>query len=128
MIGRPLRIALISPRGPLYRHRVGSWRKSMRYMPLTLTTLAALVPPEIETEFTLIDEGIQEIDFDLDVDLVGISIITGSSMRGYEIADAYRKRGVPVVLGGPHPTLLPDEAAEHKEAAAKVATGSSSHD
>lgn len=116
VLGRPLRIALISPRGPLYRHRVGSWRKSMRYMPLTLTTLAALVPPEMEPEFTLVDEGIQDVDFDLDVDLVGISIITGSSARGYEIADAYRKRGIPVVLGGPHPTLLPAEASEHADA------------
>ena len=115
MTDRPIRIALISPRGPLYRHRIGSWRKSMRYMPLTLTTLAALIPPEIEAELTLVDEGIQDVDFDLDVDLVGISIITGSSARGYEIADAYRKRGVPVVLGGPHPTLLPDEAAEHSD-------------
>ena len=53
---KPLRIALISPKGPLYRHRGGIFRKSLRYQPLTLTTLAALVPPELGAELTLIDE------------------------------------------------------------------------
>jgi hypothetical protein len=45
--GRALRIALLCPRGPLYRHRGGIWKKTMRYAPLTLTTLASLVPREI---------------------------------------------------------------------------------
>jgi radical SAM superfamily enzyme YgiQ (UPF0313 family) len=112
---RPLRIALLSPRGPLYRHRTGIWKKSLRYAPLTLTTLAALVPPDLPTELTLIDEGIAEIDPDLDADLVGISAITGSAPRAYELADHFRQRGVPVVLGGVHPTLLPDEAAQHAD-------------
>ena len=40
-----MRILLISPRGPLYRHKTGIWKKSLRYQPLTLTTLASLVPP-----------------------------------------------------------------------------------
>ena len=57
-----LRIVLISPRGPLYRHRSGIWKKSLRYMPLTLTTLAALVPPELNAEVTLVDEGITDIN------------------------------------------------------------------
>src|SRR5438552_6510229 len=56
--GSRLRIALISPRGPLYRHRTGIWKKSMRYMPLTLTTLASLVPPELNAEVALVDEGV----------------------------------------------------------------------
>jgi hypothetical protein len=51
------RIVLISPKGPLYRHRGGIWRKSLRYQPLTLTTLAALVPPELNADVRLIDEG-----------------------------------------------------------------------
>ena len=42
-----MKIALISPKGPLYRHRGGIWRKSLRYMPLTLPTLASLVPAEL---------------------------------------------------------------------------------
>lgn len=110
-----LRIALLSPRGPLYRHRTGAWKKSLRYMPLTLTTLAALVPPDLNAEVTLYDEGIADINLDLEADLIGISAITGTAPRSYELADHFRRRGIPVVLGGVHPTLLPDEAARHAD-------------
>lgn len=113
---RPLQIALISPRGPLYRHRSGIWKKSLRYAPLTLTTLAALMPPEVPASMTLIDEGIEDTDLDLQADLIGISAITGTAPRSYELADHFRQRGIPVVLGGVHPTLLPDEAARHADA------------
>lgn len=84
-------------------------------MPLTLTTLAALVPAELEAEVVLVDEGIADVDPSTPYDLVGISAITGSSGRAYELAADYRKRGVPVVLGGVHPTLLPDEAQRHAD-------------
>ncbi len=113
---RPMQIALISPRGPLYRHRSGIWKKSLRYAPLTLTTLAALIPPEVPTRITLIDEGIADTDLDLQADLIGISAITGTAPRSYELADHFRRRGIPVVLGGVHPTLMPDEAAQHADA------------
>ncbi len=113
---RPVQIALISPRGPLYRHRSGIWKKSLRYAPLTLTTLAALIPPEVPTRITLIDEGITDTDLDLQADLIGISAITGTAPRSYELADHFRRRGIPVVLGGVHPTLMPDEAAQHADA------------
>jgi radical SAM superfamily enzyme YgiQ (UPF0313 family) len=112
----PLRIALLSPRGPLYRYRVGIWKKSLRYAPLTLTTLAALIPTDLHVEVTLLDEGIAEIDPALDADLIGISAITGSAPRAYELADQFRQRGIPVVLGGVHPTLMPHEAAQHADA------------
>src|ERR1700745_2745422 len=102
-----IRIALVSPKGPLYRHRGGIWKKSLRYQPLTLTTLAALVPPEIPAELQLFDEGIHDVPLDLDADLVGLTVITGTAMRAYELADHFRKRGSTVVLGGPHVTLIP---------------------
>jgi radical SAM superfamily enzyme YgiQ (UPF0313 family) len=111
-----LRIALISPRGPLYRHRSGIWKKSLRYAPLTLTTLASLIPPELDAEVRIFDEGITDIDPNLDADLVGISAITGTAPRSYELAAGFRARGIPVVLGGVHPTLVPDEAARHASA------------
>lgn len=113
---RKMKIVLISPRGPLYRHRTGIMKKSLRYAPLTLATLAALVPAELEAKVVLLDEGIEEIPSELDADLVGISCITGTALRAYELADRFRLRGVPVVLGGVHPTLLPDEAQEHADA------------
>ncbi|MDP9193484.1 MAG: B12-binding domain-containing radical SAM protein [Acidobacteriota bacterium] len=111
-----MRIALVSPRGPLYRHRSGIWKKSLRYAPLTLTTLASLIPPELNAEIVLMDEGIRDIDKDIDVDLVGISLITGTAPRSYELAAHFRSRGIPVVLGGVHATLVPDEAQQHCDA------------
>lgn len=115
-----MRIALLSPRGPLYRHRSGIFGKSLRYAPLTLTTLAALIPPDLGAEVVIYDEGIEEIPDDLQADLIGISCITGTAPRSYELADAFRARGIPVVLGGVHPTLCPDEAQQHADA---VVTG-----
>jgi hypothetical protein len=75
---KPIRIALISPKGPLYRHRVGIFRKSLRYQPLTLTT-TALVPPDIDARLTLIDEDIADVPDRLDVDLAALTVITGTA-------------------------------------------------
>jgi len=111
-----LRICLLSPKGPLYRHRGGIFRKSLRYSPLTLPTLAALIPEDIEHELTLFDEGIEDIPSDLDADIVGITVITGTAKRSYELAKQFRARGITVVLGGPHITLVPDDAAPHADA------------
>jgi len=94
----------------LYRHRGGIWKKTMRYAPLTLTTLASLVPPELNADVRIIDEGVDDIPDDLEADLVGISAITGTAPRAYEIAARLRSRGVKVVIGGVHPTLMPEEA------------------
>lgn len=113
---RPWKVALISPKGPLYRHRGGIWKKSLRYQPLTLTTLAALIPADFPHTVQLFDEGITDVPLDLDADLVGITIITGTARRAYELADLYRARGITVVLGGPHVTLIPDDAQPHADA------------
>src|SRR5437879_2917801 len=116
MSERKLKIALVSPKGPLYRHRGGIWKKSLRYQPLTLTTLASLVPPEIPAELQLFDEGIHDVPMDLDADLVGLTAITGTATRAYELADHFRQRGLTVALGGPHVTLIPDDAQGHADA------------
>jgi radical SAM superfamily enzyme YgiQ (UPF0313 family) len=110
------KIALISPKGPLYRHRGGIWKKSLRYQPLTLTTLAALIPKELSIEVELFDEGIADVPLDLKADLVGMTVITGTAKRAYELADGFRRRGITVVLGGPHVTLIPDDSAPHADA------------
>jgi len=111
-----MKLVLISPKGPLYRHRGGIFKKSLRYAPLTLTTLAALVPPELGIEIRLIDEGIEVVDMDFAADLVAMTVITGSAPRSYELAARFRARGIPVVLGGPHVTLIPDDAQPHADA------------
>src|SRR5688500_13927668 len=110
---RGFRVALISPKGPLYRHRGGIFRKSLRYQPLTLTTLAALVPPELDAELQLFDEGICDVPLDLEADVVGLTVITGTAKRAYELADHFRRSGKTVVLGGPHVTLIPEDARPH---------------
>jgi radical SAM superfamily enzyme YgiQ (UPF0313 family) len=111
-----MKIALVMPAGAIHRCRSGSFKKTLRYAPLTLTTLAALVPSDLHAEIQLIDEGVQQIPNEIEADIVGITAITGTAPRAYEIADRLRKHKIPVVLGGVHPTLMPEEAAEHADA------------
>jgi radical SAM superfamily enzyme YgiQ (UPF0313 family) len=111
-----LSIALLSPKGRLYRHRSGIFRRSLRYAPLTLPTLVSLIPPEIPHRAILIDEGIRDIPLDLEADLVAITVITPTAPRSYWLADHFRARGIRVVLGGPHVTLVPEDAAPHADA------------
>ncbi|MBI4576142.1 MAG: B12-binding domain-containing radical SAM protein [Planctomycetes bacterium] len=115
--GPTVKIVLVSPKGPLYRHRGGVFKKSLRYAPLTLPTLAGLVPPELGAEIRIIDEGIHDIDPEaIQADLVGMTVITGSARRAYDLAEPIRRRGIPVVMGGPHPTLVPEDVAPHADA------------
>src|SRR5688500_12834499 len=120
MSTKKLSIALISPKGPLYRHRSGIFKKSLRYQPLTLTTLAALVPTELDAEVKLFDEGIADVPLDLDADIIGLTAITGTARRAYELAGHFRNRGSTGGLGGPHVTLIPDDAPPHADANVRV--------
>jgi len=76
--------------------------------PLALPYVAALTPPGYE--ITLLDDFVQDIDFDEDFDVVGITAQTSQVERAYQIGDKFRSRGIPVILGGPHATLCADEA------------------
>jgi len=80
---------------------------------LALPTIAALTPEDVEV--SIIDENVEEIDFDKHIDLVGVTCSTWLAPRAYEIADEFRQREVTVVLGGIHPSMLPDEAIEHAD-------------
>ena len=82
--------------------------------PLVLPLLAGLTPQDVEVQ--LIDENVQEVDIGAEVNWVAISCMTASAPRAYETADAFRQRGIPVVMGGIHPTVLPDEAGLHADA------------
>ena len=94
---------------PLYLNRA-------LYSPLAgLLAVAAGIPRD-RYEVVLTDENIESIDFDLKADLVGISAMTSYVNRGYEIADAFRARGVPVAMGGVHPSFMPQEALTHCDA------------
>ncbi|MCB1192586.1 MAG: B12-binding domain-containing radical SAM protein [Leptospiraceae bacterium] len=111
---KKIQIALLSPKGPLYRHKTGIFRKSLRAAPLTLTTLASLVPEDIDAEVKIYDEGVQDLP-EIQADLIGMTVITGSAPRSYELSKIYRQKGIPVVLGGPHITLIPEEAQNYAD-------------
>lgn len=86
---------------------IGTWKME----PLTIAVLKALTPPQIETE--LFDDRIELIDYNTKTDLVCITVETYTAKRSYLIAERFRARGIPVVLGGYHVTLCPEEAAEY---------------
>jgi len=109
-----MKILLISPdlQDSLFRYSRREVR-SFSFPRLTLPLLAALTPPEHSVR--LIDESVEDVDFDAGVDLVGVSLLTFLAPRGYEIADRFRQRGVKVVLGGMHASALPEEALLHAD-------------
>jgi radical SAM superfamily enzyme YgiQ (UPF0313 family) len=78
---------------------------------LGLLTIAGMTPEEIEVEY--VDENIQRVDFHSDYDLVALSGMTQQVWRAYEIAKEFRSRGVHTVIGGPHATVMPEEAKQH---------------
>lgn len=80
---------------------------------LTLPQVAAATPKNHSV--TIINENYEEIDFTSKPDLVGITCLTMAALRAYEIADSFRSMGVPVILGGNHPTALPEEAKQHAD-------------
>jgi len=81
---------------------------------LGLLRVAAATPPEWTV--SILDEKVEPIDCARPVDLVGITGMTPAIGRAYEIADAFRARGVPVVMGGIHVSMLPEEALKHCDA------------
>lgn len=88
--------------------------RSWQMQPLSVAALAHLTPPSWERSF--FDDRLEAIDFDQPTDLAAISIETFTARRGYQIAAEYRKRNIPVVMGGYHATFRTQEALEHADA------------
>jgi radical SAM superfamily enzyme YgiQ (UPF0313 family) len=107
----PFKLLLITASSPHIR-RI---RKSrfLNFQQITMPYLAALTPPDWQVSH--IDEEAEAVDFNVKVDLVGITFHTPSAKHAYEIADRFRAGGTKVVLGGPHVTLVPAEAAQHAD-------------
>ncbi|PKL48912.1 MAG: hypothetical protein CVV42_07925 [Candidatus Riflebacteria bacterium HGW-Riflebacteria-2] len=106
-----MKIALIKP---VIGARNGrSYHTPAVLTPLVAGLIAALTPPEVSLEF--FDERLAKIDFSRHYDLVAITVETFSALRSYQIAHEFRRRGSKVLLGGFHPTLMPDEAALHAD-------------
>jgi len=105
-----MKIKLIAP----HEQREDTISSPFKLNRVNLPLLAALTPPG--HEITMVEEAITPDDIHQDVDLVGITVLTELAPRAYQIADAYRQKAVKVVMGGIHPTVLPDEALEHADA------------
>jgi len=84
-----------------------------RMEPLPLVVLAGLSPPDVDC--VLYDDRVETIPYDEPTDLAAISVEIYTARRAYEIAAEYRARGVPIVMGGFHPTLAPDECQRHAD-------------
>jgi len=107
-----MKIKLIAP----HEQREGSISSAQTFkvQKVNLPLLAALTPAEHTVK--IVDEAFAPDDIDEEVDLVGITVMTDLALRAYQIADTYRQRGVKVVMGGIHPTVLPEEALQHADA------------
>jgi radical SAM superfamily enzyme YgiQ (UPF0313 family) len=81
---------------------------------LALHLIAGLTPPQYEVK--IVEEESETVDLEEECDLVGISCMTSNATRAYALAREFRQRGRTVILGGVHPTLLPDEAQQHADA------------
>lgn len=110
MKSRSMKIDLISP----CLKEPGKGVTAFPFPPLGLALLAAMTPAD--TDISITDDLIQPIDFDTEADLVGITVSTKTAVRAYEIADEFQRRNVPVVLGGIHPTVAPQETVQHADA------------
>ncbi|MCF8331041.1 MAG: B12-binding domain-containing radical SAM protein [Bacteroidales bacterium] len=102
-----MKVLLISPTVDSQKRT----NKELMMPQLALYILQGLTPPKHEV--ITIEEENEDIDFDQECDLVGISCMTANAPRAYELCAEFKKRGKTVALGGVHPTILPDEALEH---------------
>src|ERR1700757_2563505 len=107
-----MRIHLITAESPESRRlRRG---RLIQFPQLTMPLIAALTPRDHSVTHT--DEIVEPVRFDEPADLVGITAPTPSALHAYGLAREFRRRGVPVVIGGPHATALPEEAERHADA------------
>lgn len=98
----------------LLRPNMGDYRSTDGLPPLSLAILAARTPDGVEVSF--FDDKVEEIPEDDHPDLAAFTVETFTAHRAYDLARRYREKGVPVVMGGYHPTFLPGEVLEHADA------------
>jgi radical SAM superfamily enzyme YgiQ (UPF0313 family) len=91
-----------------------SYVRSWQMEPLAIAQLASLTPSSYQVVF--MDDRVESIDYGVKADLVALSVETYTARRAAQIAARFRARRIPVVMGGFHPTLAPDDAANHADA------------
>ena len=109
-------VLILLPDGHVHKLVLPFLKTSFREAPLTATMLAALTPAELGFDIEICDASVSDVPYEGKFDLVAISVITGTAIEGYRLADHFRAKGAKVVIGGVHATLLPDEAAAHADA------------
>ena len=109
-----MKILFILPYDKTYRYN-GAFNFAISYASLNLSLLAALVPPEFDAEIKIVDEGVSKPLFEGSFDIVAITCVTSSANRAYELCKYWKNKGSYIVLGGAHPTLMPDEASRHAD-------------
>src|SRR4029077_15707436 len=109
--GGVVKLTLIKPTIGRMTHRL--YVDEARMEPLNLGVLAALTPEDVDV--VMYDDRMEPIPYHEPTDLVAITVETYTARRSYEIADEYRRRGVPVVMGGFQPTFVPDACAAHAD-------------
>lgn len=107
-----MKLTLIKPRIGRQEHSL--YIDEARMEPLQIGVLAALTPPDVEVFFY--DDRMEPVSYDEPTDLVALTVETFTARRAYEISMEFRSRGVRVIMGGMHPTLLPEEATHHADA------------
>jgi radical SAM superfamily enzyme YgiQ (UPF0313 family) len=107
-----MRLTLVHP--CIGRRAGEKYIRTWQMEPLAPAVIAGLTPRDVEVKFY--DDRMEVIPYDEPTDLVAISVETYTARRSYEIATEYRRRGIPVIMGGFHATLVPDEVAEYAEA------------
>ena len=111
-MSKPFRLTIVHPcvgRSRGMKRYIRTWQMEC----LPAATLAALVPRDVERRFY--DDRLEPIPYDEPTDVVAISVETYTARRAYQIATEYRRRGVPVIMGGFHATLCPDEVAQYAD-------------
>ena len=99
---------------PSMGRRAGQpYLRTWQMEPLSLAVLAALTPGDVTVR--LVDDRLETIDFEEPTDLVAMTVETYTARRSYQIASGYRRRGVPVVMGGFHPTLMTEEVSRYAD-------------
>jgi len=115
-----MKILLVFPRiehGASTYSDTGVWKIVFGYPIITLPHIAAITPDKYDVK--IVNENYSKLDFNEDVDIVGITCYTMTAPRAYKIADEFRRRGKTVIMGGYHVTALPDEALQHCDSVIK---------
>lgn len=112
-----MRLLLIQPWHRSDKSYRSKYSFLISYAPLTLATLKALIPNDIDCEVDVCDEMVEKIDKYLkrSYDIVAITLQTSAAIKSYELAKQFKEKGSYIVMGGYHPTYMPEEAIKYAD-------------